>query len=63
MGDVIKTLSVGDVVDDDDAVGVAVVAVGDSSEPLLSGRVPLSRQPSTKTSLAFSPLTLTTLVF
>lgn len=41
VGDVVKAFSVGDVINDDDAVGVAVVAVGDGAEPLLSSRVPL----------------------
>lgn len=42
VGYVVEAFSVSDVVNDDDAVGVAVVAVGDCAEPLLSSRVPLS---------------------
>ena len=41
VGYVVEAFSVSDVVNDDDAVGVAVVAVGDCAEPLLSSRVPL----------------------
>jgi hypothetical protein len=41
MGNVIKTFAVGDIIDDDDAVGVSIVAVGDGPESLLSGCVPL----------------------
>lgn len=63
MGHVVEALSISDVVDDDDAVGVAVVAVGDGPESLLSRCVPLSRGMRTSTSLAFSPLTVTVLVF
>jgi hypothetical protein len=38
--DVVKGFVVGDVVDDDDAVGAAVVRGGDGAEALLSGGVP-----------------------
>ena len=37
---VAEALLVGAVVDDDDAVGAAVVGRGDGAEPLLAGRVP-----------------------
>ena len=63
MGHVVEALPVGDVVDDDDSVGIAVVAVGDGPEPLLPGRVPLSEPNLTRTSLTLSPLTVTVLVF
>jgi hypothetical protein len=63
MGDVVEALSVGDVIDNDDTVGVAVVAVGDGAKSLLPGCVPLSRRMRTSTNLAFSPLTVTVLVF
>lgn len=63
VGNVFETLSVSDVVDDDDAVCVAVVAVGDGSKSLLAGSIPLGQGTSTSTNLAFSPLTVTVLVF
>lgn len=63
VGHIIEALSVGDVVYDDDAVGVAIVAVGDGSKPLLSGRIPLTYSILTSTSLALSPLTLIVFVF
>lgn len=39
--DVVERVHVGDVVDDADAVGAAVVRGGDCAEALLAGRVPL----------------------
>ena len=38
--DVVKTLLIGNIVDEHDAHGPAVVGCGDGSEPLLSRRVP-----------------------
>ena len=52
MRNIVKTLSVGDVIDDDDAVGVAIVAVGDGPESLLPSRIPLPQSRCTSTSLA-----------
>ena len=63
MRDVVETLAIGDIVDDDDAVSVAIVAVCYGSKPFLSGRVPLFHLTRTSTNLARSPLTLTVLVF
>lgn len=63
MGDVVEALSVGNVIDNGDTVGVAVVAVGDGAKSLLSGCAPLSRWMRTSNNLAFSPLTVTVLVF
>ena len=63
MGYIVEALSVSDVVDDNDAIGIAIVAVGDGPKSLLSGSVPLSELNVTNTSLAFSPLTFTILVF
>lgn len=40
----LKGLAVGDVVDDDDAVGAAVVATCDRSEAILACSVPLGRR-------------------
>lgn len=39
---VLETLSVSDVVDNDDPICVAIVAVGDGSKSLLPSRIPLS---------------------
>jgi hypothetical protein len=39
--DLEEAVLVGDVVEDDDAVGVAVVGVGDGAEAVLAGGVPL----------------------
>ena len=63
MRNVIKGLSVSDVIDDDDTISVSIVAICDGSESLLSSRIPLSEQIFTRTSLALYPLTLTILVF
>ena len=63
VGNVVEALSVGDVIDYDNAVGVAVVAVGDGPEPLLSSSVPLGQAGSTSTSLTLSPSILTVFVF
>ena len=63
MSYVIEALSIGDIIDNDDAIGISIVAVGDGSEPLLSGCVPLNKFSDTKTNLTLYPLTLTTLVF
>ena len=63
MGNIIKGLSVGDVIDNDDAIGVSIVAIGDGPESLLSSSIPLTKIQITSTSLALSPLTLTILVF
>ena len=63
MSNVIEALSISDVIDYNDAVGVAIVAVSDGSKSLLSCRIPLSGKMITRTSLAFSPLTLIVLVF
>ena len=43
MGYVVEALSIGDIINDDDAIGVAVVAVRYCSEPLLTRCVPLSK--------------------
>ena len=63
MSHVIEALSIGNIVDDYYPVSVPVVTVGDSAEPLLSSSIPLSQLKSTNTNLAFSPLTVTVLVF
>jgi hypothetical protein len=63
MSHVLKTLALRDVVDDDDSVGIAIVAVGDGSKSLLAGRIPLPKTLLTSTSLAFSPFTFMVFVF
>lgn len=45
LADVVEAVSIGDIVDDDDAVGPSVVGAGESSESLLSGGVPLEVRP------------------
>lgn len=42
MSDILKTLAISNIVDDNDSVGVSIVAVGDCSESLLASGVPLS---------------------
>lgn len=63
MGHIVETLSVCDIIDNDDAIGVAIVAVGDGPEPFLSSSVPLGQTGSTSTSLTLSPSILTVFVF
>ena len=63
MSYVLEALAIGDVIYDDDAIGIAIVAVGDCSKPLLSCCIPLHKTFHTSTSFAFSPLTLMVFVF
>jgi hypothetical protein len=60
---VVEALAVSDVVDDDDAAGAAVVGVGDGSEALLAGSVPLGLAKSTSTSFTRSPSQSTMRIF
>ena len=41
--DVVEAVHIGDIVDDADAVGTAVVGRSDGAEPFLAGGIPLSR--------------------
>ena len=63
VGHVIETLSVSDIINDNNAVGVSIVTVGDGPETLLASSVPLCQGKGTSTSFAFSPSQLTILFF
>jgi hypothetical protein len=63
VSDVIETLSVSDVIDDDDTVGVAIVTVGDGAETFLTGSVPLDEGRGTRTRRTRSPSQVTILFF
>lgn len=53
VGYVFEALSVGDIIYNDDAVGVTIIAVGDGSKSLLPSCIPLREGRGTRTSLAF----------
>ena len=63
MSHILEALAIGNVIYDDDAIGIAIVAVSDGSKPLLSCCIPLHKICDTRTNLAFSPLTLMVFVF